>query len=441
MLDWIYRLVIVGFVVSLCVAPAHSQTVVLNEVMASNGETLADEDGDYEDWIELYNPGPSAVNLKDFGLSDDYGDPFQWLFPDVVIEPNGFLLVWASGKDRQVPGEPLHTNFRIDREGEEILLTTPLGVRIDELAPREIPRDVSLGRRPDGDGEWFYLHQPTPGQANRPAHLLHYWNFNDDRSFLEPTYTRDGGFLDVEMGPASEVRPDTGQGFSSENARLRDNTGFHLRLNDPLGAAVTLSIPTVGHEAIVLRYESRRSGQGAGFQHISFSIDGETFEPFETAVLYNDDPNVYTFDFSDVDGANDNPLFSVRIAFEQGDGGEAGNNRFDNFTVDGVPLPGTNLPPQLVQLLGSIELLEVAPYFLVDLEAFFTDFEGDPLAFSAWSTWTDNPRVVHAAVADTHLDVTPLQPGEALIVVEADDGVNAPVQDILHIQVGQEQED
>ncbi|HDS85217.1 MAG TPA: DUF1080 domain-containing protein, partial [Phycisphaerales bacterium] len=81
--------------------PAFSDTVVINEFMASNGGTIADEDGDFEDWIELYNAGGEAVNLAGWGLSDDVDRPFRWIFPDVVIDPGQYLLIWASGKDRR----------------------------------------------------------------------------------------------------------------------------------------------------------------------------------------------------------------------------------------------------------------------------------------------------------------------------------------------------
>ena len=69
--------------------------------MASNGGTLADEDGDFEDWIELYNAGPEPVALGGWGLSDNAGSPFKWVFPEGwVLGAGEFLLVWASGKDR-----------------------------------------------------------------------------------------------------------------------------------------------------------------------------------------------------------------------------------------------------------------------------------------------------------------------------------------------------
>ena len=78
-----------------------SAQVRINEVMASNGTTISDEDGDFEDWIELYNSGQETADLSGWGLSDDYSAPFKWVFPEgVSLEPGAFLLVWASGKDR-----------------------------------------------------------------------------------------------------------------------------------------------------------------------------------------------------------------------------------------------------------------------------------------------------------------------------------------------------
>ena len=72
----------------------------INEVMSSNGTTIADDEGDFEDWIELYNAGEEAVDLSGWGLSDSYANPFKWTFPEgSSIGLDGYLLVWASGKD------------------------------------------------------------------------------------------------------------------------------------------------------------------------------------------------------------------------------------------------------------------------------------------------------------------------------------------------------
>lgn len=97
---------LIGFSLVLLHTTAFSQQVAINEVMASNASTIADEDGDYQDWIELYNYGEEPVNLEGFGLSDNSNNPFKWVFPNVTIEPGQYLLVWASGKDRRpVQGE------------------------------------------------------------------------------------------------------------------------------------------------------------------------------------------------------------------------------------------------------------------------------------------------------------------------------------------------
>ncbi len=145
---------------------AWSQQVVINEIMASNAVTIADEDGDYEDWIELYNAGDTPINLAGYGLSDDYDNPYRWVIPDITIEAGAFLLIWASGKNRSNPAQPLHTNFSISAAGEEVLITHPDGTRADELAPIPIPTDISYGRQPDGGHAWYFFSDPTPGMSN-----------------------------------------------------------------------------------------------------------------------------------------------------------------------------------------------------------------------------------------------------------------------------------
>ncbi|MCA1745263.1 MAG: lamin tail domain-containing protein, partial [Bacteroidales bacterium] len=80
---------------------AQTPDVVIHEFMASNSSTIADEDGDFSDWLEITNEGTAPVNLEDWGLSDDDGDPYKWVFPAITLEPGQFLLVWASGKNRK----------------------------------------------------------------------------------------------------------------------------------------------------------------------------------------------------------------------------------------------------------------------------------------------------------------------------------------------------
>ncbi len=299
--------------------------------MSSNTHFLSDEDGSFEDWIELYNTGDQTVNLEGFGLSDNYEQPYKWMLPSYDMQPGEYLIIWASGKDRKpvpgamingikrrwypgipgssvnnlinhesfpdnpstrnvitnyfeaptdfadnygqhlftwlqapatgnyrfqiasddnsglylsnndnpgdaqliasVPGwtrprewnkypqqlsdqifltqgeiyylsalmkegtggdnlsvrwhlpngsieEPIHaehcflpaarwhTNFRISSAGEELILTNPQGVRIDEMPPVAIPTHISYGRLPGDTEQWVYFENPTPEAAN-----------------------------------------------------------------------------------------------------------------------------------------------------------------------------------------------------------------------------------------------------------------------------------
>ena len=76
---------------------------LLNEVMSADNASFADEDGAFEDWIELVNAGDSEADLEGWGLSDDAAQPLKWTFPATLLPPGGHLLVWASGKDRRPP--------------------------------------------------------------------------------------------------------------------------------------------------------------------------------------------------------------------------------------------------------------------------------------------------------------------------------------------------
>lgn len=145
--------------------PALHGQIRINEIMASNTSVIADEDGDYEDWIELYNAGEAPVSLEGWRLSDNYERPGKWIFPEIIIGPNGYMVVWASGKDRQ-GSAGVHTNFRIKAAGEEVTLFDAEGIQRDEMEPREIPANVSLGRKKDSGVEWFYFAEPTPGAEN-----------------------------------------------------------------------------------------------------------------------------------------------------------------------------------------------------------------------------------------------------------------------------------
>ena len=157
--------------------------ISLNEVMASNGSAIADDDGEYNDWIEIHNYGEDAADLEGYGLSDKERT-LSVAFPAFSIEPGEYMLIWASGKDRLDPDAPLHTNFSIKAEGEEVLLTHHSGTQIDFMEPTPMAPNISYGRYPNGTGAWFFYDESTPGEPNPEPVLLS----------AQPGILSDGGF-------------------------------------------------------------------------------------------------------------------------------------------------------------------------------------------------------------------------------------------------------
>lgn len=177
--------------------------------------------------------------------------------------------------------------------------------------------------------------------------LLHYWNFNTATSvatITTPSQTIGGATLNAIPGGISAIdfAGGTGQNFNvlNLNAQNGDASGTHLRFNDPIGGALEFALPTSGYQNIIVKFATRRSGSGAGTQSWSYSLNGTTYVPFATVIPNNGDPALATLDFTAVTGANNNANFKLKVEFSQGDGGTVGNNRFDNFTVQGASVGG-----------------------------------------------------------------------------------------------------
>ncbi len=136
----------------------------INEFLASNASVNTDEWGEYEDWVELYNAGDAPLDVGGMHLTDDLSWPTQWRIPEGTLIPAwSFLLVWA---DEDETDGPLHANFKLDKEGEEIGLFDRDGARIDSVVFGPQSTDVSTGRTPDGGATWITFDPPTPGESN-----------------------------------------------------------------------------------------------------------------------------------------------------------------------------------------------------------------------------------------------------------------------------------
>src|ERR1051325_1009526 len=123
-------------------------SVIINEFMADNNNTLFDEDGDSSDWIELYNPGPTAANLAGYYLTDTTNNLAKWRLPNVTMAANSYLIIFASGKNRTNNVLRLHTNFQLANGGEYLAFVGPQTNVISDFYPAYPPQrtGVSYGR-------------------------------------------------------------------------------------------------------------------------------------------------------------------------------------------------------------------------------------------------------------------------------------------------------
>ncbi|MCC5849936.1 MAG: CotH kinase family protein [Verrucomicrobia bacterium] len=247
---------------------------------------------------------------------------------------------------------------------------------------------------------------------------LYVWDFEDENAPYDPALPVGGGPLVFVAGSHadSEAISNTGGDFDTR----------HLRVNFPLDSSLTFPMSTAGFEQITLEFLTRRSGQGAEQMVVAYTTNGVDWNTKTTLAIENEPPQPQSIDFSAIPGASDNPDFAVRFTFLQGDGGEEGNNRFDDVVLSGVGLPATNLPPvvQEEEIPGLLKAVAANSPDTLDFSSWFLDPEDDPLQYDADSS---NESVLTVSVNGAELSLTPHQAGDAVVTVTADDGHNPPV--------------
>src|SRR6185295_5333360 len=131
----------------LVLARSAGAQIIISEFMADNKTIIADEHGQFPDWIEIYNTSTSTVNLNGWSLTDDPTQVARWFFPGTNLTAKGFMVVFADGTNQVVLGQPLHADFSIRASGEYLALLKPDGTVASEFNPAfpdQFP-DISYG--------------------------------------------------------------------------------------------------------------------------------------------------------------------------------------------------------------------------------------------------------------------------------------------------------
>ena len=136
--------------------------LVINEVLANNQNVNTDGNGENDEWIEIYNPNTTDINLSNYSISDDPADRDKYTLPDTSLGSSEYLIVWADDQSSQ---GGLHANFTLDASGDEVYLTSNIG-SVDSVSFGSQPADTSFGRLPDETGN-FQQTFPTPEAENQ----------------------------------------------------------------------------------------------------------------------------------------------------------------------------------------------------------------------------------------------------------------------------------
>jgi hypothetical protein len=158
-------LMVIGFTNCNNDDPAEeTPNVVINELLPKNTQYGSDEDGEFDDWIELFNPANVDQDISGYYLTDSKKNPTKWKFPaGTTIKANNYLIVWADEDSTHVSG--LHTNYKLSADGENIVLLSPTQNVINLVEYPATVLEQSYARKPNGTGD-FQWSVPTFNKSN-----------------------------------------------------------------------------------------------------------------------------------------------------------------------------------------------------------------------------------------------------------------------------------
>lgn len=134
----------------------------ISEIVASNSYTYKDNDGEYSDYIEIYNDNDYDIDLENYRLTDSIYEVNKWRFPSITIKAHEYLVIFASGKNKCKESDKCHVNFKLTSDGETISLIDNTGNIISRVTYSEMKNDTALSYV---KGKYLVT-KPTPGEEN-----------------------------------------------------------------------------------------------------------------------------------------------------------------------------------------------------------------------------------------------------------------------------------
>lgn len=142
-----------------------NKSIVINELMPKNTQFGSDQNGQFDDWIELYNRANEDIDISGYYLTDSKNELTKWKFPEgTMLEKNGYLIVWADGDSTTQVG--LHTPYKLSALGETVLLISPEMNVIEEVKYPATSLQQSWARMPNGTGDFIWS-TPTHNGENK----------------------------------------------------------------------------------------------------------------------------------------------------------------------------------------------------------------------------------------------------------------------------------
>ncbi|KAA1245499.1 lamin tail domain-containing protein [Aquimarina sp. RZ0] len=209
---------------------AITNDAVINEVQGKNDSTITDENGEYDDWIEIYNPGSTPINLAGLYFSDSFSDPLKWQIPDTdasktTVAANGYLLLWADNDPSQ--GEN-HLGFKL-KGSDQIVVTYSDGITEKQrIEFTDIESDQSYGAENDVATNFILFTAPTPNATNKTS-TLDISDFEKDSFSVYPNPTRYGVTINT---PPSQLSTLNWKIYTINGSLLDSGTGNKVAMQD-----------------------------------------------------------------------------------------------------------------------------------------------------------------------------------------------------------------